>query len=347
MDYLDFERIYKSDEGIRYLKEHSKVFDEKLNQFLREASKYVDITKVNLGDPTFESTAISFESYYFGSRKAVFSYISEPINRDLDCQYKQFAWIEFSLDKEGNLVTNKKSGRIESKYGFNFEETNGGILETNYSYQVFTPEGIELLCRIYHDQINLRSSKEIKNDSTNKKDTNKEVSFNDVYGHLRGSVKGGYNPRLAEFDSKDFKENKLSNKPVFKEFSRSLDNLGLVKKFQCSFNQKTKRTDKKEEYHLDRCTRSNPYIIPMTYNLPPLAYREGSNNLVVNYLNEGLTSRNYRSVAKSIFIKTLREKIDELKDSKKEGDNNNLLDKYMELYRMYCPNEEKTAGSRK
>lgn len=344
MDSIDLEKILEKDEGIKYLREHSKVFEEKLKHFLQTASEYVDITKVNVGDATFESDRINFETFYYGSKKVALSYVSKPINRDLDCQFKKFCWIEFSLDKDGNLVVNESTGKIESKYGYNFENTDGGVLETSYSYQEFTPEGIELMHKRYHDQIELKSSKEIEKEKGNE---NHEVSFDDVFRHLRGCVKGGYNPRIDEFDSKNMRENILANKPIYKEFSRSLDNLGLVKKFQCSFNQKTKRTDKKEEYHLDRCTRSNPYVIPMTYNLPPLAYREGSNNLVVNYLNEGLTSRNYRSVAKSIFIKTLREKIDELKDSKKEGANNNLLDKYMELYRMYCPNEEKTAGSRK
>ena len=333
---IELVKLLRNDDGIKYLKEHSKVFEEKMNRFFKTAAKYVDVTKVNVGDPHSETGLINFESYYNGSKKVVISYLSKPVNRDLDCQFKEFGWIEFSLDKEGNLVINESSGRIESKYGYNFENTDGGVLKTSYSYQEFTPEGIELVYRGYQDQMKLRSSKEVA------KDKSREVTFDDVFHNLRASIKSGYNPGLAAFDGKTVRDNLLAKRPMLIEFSRSLDNLGLVKEFHCTFNNQMRATDKREKYHLNRCTKANPYLMSTTYDLPPLAYREGNNNLVVNYPNEGLTSRNYRRVAKDIYIKTLREKINELQENNglQEGVRNNLLGKYMELYHIYYPDEE-------
>ena len=340
MEIISLKDVKNSD-GWKYLSENNPKFEELAMKFITEANALVNKDAFN---PTAilntnEGEAINYETYYYGSKRVVFSYNTKPTNRDLDCQFKMFRKIEFSINKAGNLEVNELSGRIESKYGYTFDSSKDGVLKTGYSYQEFNPQGIELLYRGYEDKFIL--------------DEHKFASFNNS---LRGCVCGGLNPKLDEYDGtsvkiKGYNPNAKPRKemfngffgknPTFVERFRDTDNLGLVRVITSSFTKYGKPSDRDEEYCFNTFIGSkgnvDPFLIHINRGIAPLA-RIKNGRVIVNYRDLGVRPNNYKQVAKTRFgteiknrKKSLIEEIDyiPMKDREQLKSANALLKKYI------------------
>lgn len=343
MEIISLKDVKNSD-GWKYLSENNPKFEELAIKFITEAKALVNPNAFN---PTGifnsnEGEAINYETYYYGSKKVVFSYNSKPTNRDLDCQFKMFKKIEFSLNKEGNLEINELSGRIESKYGYTFDNSKDGILKTSYSYQEFNPQGIELVYRGYDDKFIL--------------DEDKFVTIN---SNLRGCICGGLNPKLDEYDGtsvkirgydpneepqKDRFNGFYGKNPTFVERFRNTDNLGLVRVVTSSFNKYGNPSNRDEEYCFNTFIgfkgNVDPFLIHINRGIAPIA-RIQNGKLIVNYRNLGVRPNNFKQVAKTRFgteikdrKKTLVEEIGYIPENDREQlkSANALLKKYIYLW---------------
>ena len=329
---IDLEKMKASDDGWKFLSESSPVFEEKVNCFLRNASYHVNVKNFNIDaiDMGRESDVVHLETHYYGSRKFALSYNSGIRNRDLDCQYRLYRRIEFTLDANDNLVIKEMSGRLESKYGYNFENTKGGMFKTNYSYQVFTKEGIELLYRGYSDQ-----------------STIKEEDFYSYDRNLGVCTRVGYNPVLENINDNKYGSFAWSKHTRFTELSRSLDNLGLVKEVVFNGNHDELMKNQDVEYHLNTFMTDkhdiDPYLIHINRGILPIAYvKDGK--LAVNYAECGVTKDNYQNLAKFRFATGAEEKMQELQselgelpkdDLERRAIIGDLIGKYHTLSQMY------------
>lgn len=319
MDIIDLEKVKNSD-GWKYLSENCSRFEEEVNKFLNGAKPFVNTDAFNSWGilNNNEGEAINYETNYAGSKKVVLSYTSKPTNRDLDCQFKTFKKIEFSLDRDGNLVINELSGRLESKYGYSFEDGKDGVLKTSYSYQVFTKEGIELLYRGYNDKFILNHDEFIK------------------YSNLRGWICEKFNPHLENYCDGKVETSGLYGKNAnIIERERVIDNLGLVKVITAFFNQDGEPINKKEEMCFNTFIgfkeEIDPFLIHINRGIDPIA-KINNGKLTVNYTESGTSENNYKEVARTRFGMELKKCINELSDEKKEGSTKKLLQKYKILY---------------
>ena len=339
MEILKLEDIKKSD-GWKYLSERSSKFEILASKFLKEAESFINplvFSAVGILNSN-EGVAVNYETYYYGSKKVVFSYNSKPTNRDLDCQFKTFRKVEFSLDDAGNLVVNDLSGRLESKYGHSLEDSEEGMLKTNYGYQVFTPEGIELIYRGYEDMFSL----------------NKDNLYK--CRNLRGVICGGYNPRLNEFNGNKVacnghcKNNEFYGKnPYLVEKMRSVDNKGLVRVIAATYDKHGEIASKSEEYCFNTLIgfkrTADPFLIHINSGIKPIA-RIHNGKLVVNYKDLGVTPDNYKDVARTRFgtevhnkFNEFSKRVEKLMDDKTPANEKSelplieaLLKKYAHLY---------------
>ena len=320
----------KNSSGWKYLSENCpKVFEKYATKFLNMAKPFVNsvIFDDNKDFRDKEGEVIHYESNSSGSKKVVFSYTSKIKNRDLDCQFKEFKKIEFSLNDENNLVINELSGRLESKYGHSFDESNDEILKTHYSCQVYTPEGVELMYRGYSDIFNL-----------NQEDLNKDMD-------LRSIVCDEYNPHLEQYrDGKVSVNGFYGKSPVLFEQMRTVDNLGLVKVVSSSFDKNGEPVNKKEEFCFNTFIGAkdniDPFSIFVNRGLDPLAFISNG-KLMVNYKEAGTSINNYAEVAKTRFGMELRNKLKTLMDSNKKMSSmeSDLLRKYEFLFNTLGTNK--------
>ena len=229
--------------------------------------------------------------------KLIVHYDSNVKNRDLDCQYKMFDKTEFYLDEENNLVINKLDGKLESNYGYDFATTNGGVLNTYYCCQVYDNDGIEMDYQSYSDKHHLSREE-----------------FEDYNLDLSMAIEGAYNPHLSSYANVTGvypRSNIIGRDVRFLKQIRSEDNLGIVEVTKCSLTPDARLKDIKEEFYfntfLTAASKHNPELIHIV-NGSPFAVVE--NNIVKiddEYTKLGLTSENYRDVARDRFLKELSE----------------------------------------
>ena len=228
MSYIKLENVLRTEDGISYLRANSPVFMDKFKEFLHVAGGFVNPFEFNMGMPDFQTDVVNFEYSYVGATKVILSFTSDVKDRDYDCQYKVFDKVEFSLDKDKNLVINEQSGRLESKYSYNFENTDGGFLKTSYSYQVFNPKGEEILHRGYIDQFDVDSRDFIR-----------------LERNLRDPIRGAFDPQLASFDGKKLLPHVKIKNPILTE---RVNEQGNVKVTSYYFGKNHIVNDKRENY---------------------------------------------------------------------------------------------------
>ena len=331
-ELLSFDDVKKSD-AWKYLSERSSEFEVLVNKFLSDAKVYVSpiaFTATGIFVDN-EGIAVNYETNYYGMKKFVLSYNSKEMNRDLDCQFRVFRRIEFSLNDSGNLIVNDLSGRLESKYGYRFEDDEDAILKTNYSYQEYTPEGIELLYRGYDDQLTIPKDQLFK------------------YRHLRGSICGGYNPRLNEFNGSNVQCNGFYGKnPTLVEKVRTVDNKGLVRVTTINYGSKGEIANKNEEYcfntFINYKENADPFLIHINRGIPPIA-RMHNGRLVINYRNLKVNANNFGEVARVRFVMEVRNKLEELvklkrKVSKNDKEQRTLIDERIRKYQALAENDQ-------
>lgn len=272
-------------------------FLEKFNEVIKRCSFYMNINDliINVSD-----------------KKMIISYHSNVRNRDLDCQFKLFNRVELSIDEDNNLIINELSGSLESNYGYSFNDTNGGKLNTHYSCYVYDNLGIELSYQSYGDRYNID------------KDT-----FNAYKEDFSSVIKEAYNPHLESFKNKTgvyCHPNILGYDGRFLKQIRSHDNLGIVEVSKCSFN-KQGINNAKEEYYFNTFFGSVASLTPElihTISGFPFATIDENNHLRVgeDYIKLGVTDKNFKEVARERFLKELKEQ------KEKYEEDTMILDKY-------------------
>lgn len=323
---VSLDDVKKTCDGWIYLSEKCPVFVEKVQKFLNEAASYVRTDSFNvLGSENNNTEVVNLETYTYGAKEVVLSFVSKPKDREDYCQFIQFKRIKFSLNKDGNLAINEMSGRCETNLGYKFDNAKSGKIITEYSYNEFTPEGIELLYRSYTDE--------------NEHD---DIKYFNCRNNLRGCVMGGYNPRLDEYSGKELRTN-IQTSPKFTEKSRSIKNLGLVKVVSSSFDANGNPVDKVENECINTFwgtkEEANPYLIYINKGIPPICEHKGDKK-IVNYRVEGASLSNYPEVARSVFCSDVNRRRKSLIAAKEDGvllnhvSIDELLEKYDHLYEL-------------
>ena len=245
-------------------------------------------------------------------KKINISYCSKTKNRDLDSQYKLFNNVDFFLDDDNNLIINEASGRLESNYGYDFSNTIGGKLNTNYSCNVFDENGIELSFQSYGDKYYLNAEQ-----------------FKDYNEDLKTKIISTYNPNLFVATSKESIyaiPGIVGNYSRFFKQIRSKDNLGIVKVSEYTFNGNSVK-DEKEEYYFNTFfgnTIKSPELIHVMNGFPFAVIDKNERlSFADDYLKLGLTNTNYQDVARERFLKEL------ISEKEKKGPKDkSITDKY-------------------
>ena len=287
-------------------------FEEEFNKVIKDLTFYTSVNDINF--------AIS-------NQKIIVEAKSRIIKRDLDCEYKAYSKIEFSLDVDNSLIINKKSGDLQSNYGYTFKNTIGGRLNTNYSCQIFNDDGIELLYQSYGDGYDL-DEKEFK-------------TYQDDFSKVISST---YNPRFLE----SFDNTELNHPSIVGKYGnllrkmRSNDNLGIVEVSKILFDKDTSISSKKEELYFNTFYSSNgisPESISFINGFPFATLdKDNVMHFSKDYIELGLTYDNYQLIARERFLKELAEQ------KGKHKDNQNILNKYDLMIKKL---ENEAVGSKK
>ena len=271
-----------------------------------EKIKKTDIWNRLLSNPKFElefekfinnaSYVVDNDDLVFDLRnnKLIIYYTSGIKERDLDCQFKSFEQTEFSLDEDNNLTINSLNGKLESNYGYDFNNTLGGVINTHYSNVVYDNDGVELNYQSYSDKYHLDDNQ-----------------FNTFKNDLRGVILSAYNPNLASLTKTNPHPNVVGKYGRYIRQSRSKDNLGIVKvtKYMMSSNANIKNLE--EELYFNTFYGNNSANTPELIHIMngfPFANFDNETFVIKNdFAKLGLTSRNYQEVARDRFLKELNE----------------------------------------
>ena len=238
--------------------------------------------------------------------KLTILHTSRVINRDLDCQYKSFEETEFYLDSDNSLIVNELTGKLESRYGYDFKNTPGGVINTHYSCQVFNNEGIELNYQSYGDKYHL--------------DTNEFSAFKD---DLRTIVEGPYNPKialLANLTGVYPHPRVIGKSSRYVRQIRSENDLGTIEVSRCSFDKETGMVQNpREELYFNlfftSVSRNTPELIHIINGFPFAVITEDKQIKIDNdYIKLGLTEENYKDVSKDRFLRELKSEKNNFKD---------------------------------
>ena len=246
------------------------------------------------------------------SGQIIVSYSSPVKDRELDCQHKLYSRFEISIDKNNNLIVDELSGSLESNYGYDFENTTGGKLNTHYSCETYDDMGIEISYQSYGDRYILNPSK-----------------FESYKSNLDSVINDVYNPRLYLYINRGdiyCHPAIVGKEGMFIRKARDVNNLGIVKMSKCFFN-KDNEFDAKDEYYFNTFYGSNnsdsPEVIHIVSGFP-FAEIDKTKKLFFkdDYIKLGLNDANFKDVAKERFLKELKE----LKE--KHIKNQNVTNKY-------------------
>lgn len=242
----------------------------------------------NITDLVFETT----------DDKLVIICNTRIVNRDLDCQYKLYEKSEIYLDEDNNLIVNSQSGRLESKYGYNFDNTNGGVINTQYSCEVFDADGVELSYQGYSDKYHLDNNE-----------------FNAFKKDFPTFVVGAYNPQLSSYANVTGvypHASVIGRNARYIRKIRSNNNLGIIEVTRCSYSNDARVLDAREEYYFNTfftsTSKKNPEVIHIMNGFPFAIITPGKQMMFDNdYIKSGLTGENYKEVARTRFLKELQE----------------------------------------
>lgn len=242
-------------------------------------------------------------------KKIKLSYDSKINNRDLDSQFKSFTSFEFFLDNDNNLIINEVSGRLESNYGYDFKNTFGGKLITNYSCEVYDEDGIELSYQSYVDKYVLDND-----------------TFNNYQNDLEKVVTGIYNPGLYNKDNTYPKPNIIGEDGRFLKKNRTKDNLGIIEVFKCTLGKDNSISSNKEYYFntfFDGTYSNSPELIHIMNGFPFATINNQDIRIKDDFAKLGLTGNNYQDIARERFLKELKESRE-----KQVLKNQTILEKY-------------------
>ena len=261
----------------------NKLFSAKVDDILRRSSYYAK--KENTGIRVMGNSLI-------------ISYRSDLIERDNNCQFIDETMYEIFLDDEENLVINKTSGVLRSNYGYNFNDTEGGILDTYYSCEVYDMDGIELSFQSYSDTYNLDKR-----------------MFDGMKDGYMGALKNVYNPNLVSFANKTgalLHAKSIGESPRFTRQIRSKKDLGIVIASTCQFEKDGKVINPREEYYFNTFLSQQSTLNPTRMSVSrgfPFATIDANKVMKFSeiYINAGLTPKNYKDVANARFLSELEE----------------------------------------
>ena len=229
------------------------------------------------------------------NNRLILSYKTPIEERELNCEKITQAQYEIFIDNKNNLVINEKSGTMRSNYGYNFEISDGGVIDIHYSCEVYDQFGIELAYQGFNDSYTLT------------KETFDKFKI-DFLSFLDEIFKNDLN---ESFDCEEYpKPNIFGENPSFSRQVRRKDNLGIVIRSNCHYDQNGIIKDSKEEYFfntfLSKKTTVRPEMISVIREYP-FAIVDQDHNIHFNqiYTKTGITSKNYQEVARERFLKEL------------------------------------------
>ena len=241
--------------------------------------------------------------------KLVMYYTSNIQNRDLDCQRQVFEQKEFSIDDEGTLSIHELSGSLESNYGYDFNNTIGGIINTHYSTVGYDIDGVELNYQSYSDKYHLddRQFKTFRND-------------------LRSVVLNAYNPNLTSIE-KNPHPHVIGRDGRFIKEIRSKESLGIVEVIRYIITPNANIGDYQDEFYFNTFLTNNRVSSPELIHIVngfPFAKIDDNRTMKINkeYAKLGLNTRNYQEVARDRFLKEL------IEEKQKGQTNSELIRKY-------------------
>lgn len=276
-------------------------FEEEFEKAVKRYTYYISADELN---------------FEISDMKLTISYKSKINNRDLDCQFKTFNKMEFSLADNDYLIINEMKGNLESNYGYDFQNTQGGKLNTNYSCSVYDTDGIELSYQGYGDQY-----------PVDKK------TFDEYKDDFSAVVLGAYNPNLITVANKTgvyCHPNLVGNNANFIRQIRDKNNLGIVEVSRCSFDKNKAVNNPREELYFNTFFGNNSNYTPDLMHIIsgyPFATIDDKHVMHVkdDYIKLGLTNKNYKDVARERFLKELCEYRDNYKDNKQIFDRYNVM----------------------
>ena len=249
--------------------------------------------------------AVKVAQYYVGEDGIGFeikddtlivSYCSPVLEREYNCQCTNARKYEMSIDKDGNLVVNEIFGTIHSNYGYNFLETEGGILETQYSCGLYDPDGVQLSYLGYTDTYTLEAYK-----------------FKKCKKEFPGNLEIDYTPSLVYYN--DYTEyvprpGERGSLSKYIRRTRLKDELAIVDNIECTYNDDGTAVAKHELY-LNTFLNHKDTLQPESINIvegDPFAVVDNYGNIHINtrYLAQGYTIENYKEKAKEKFLNELK-----------------------------------------
>ena len=283
--------------------EKNDCFSSKYNEIIRQFMFYNDEDKLNL---------------FIDDNKLIITFRSKVFNRDNNCQYIRETKYEMFLDKNSNLVINELTGVLRSKYGYDINNSTGGVLDTHYSCEVYDPNGVELAFQAYSDTYEV-----------NEKDFGiYKIGFLPV-------VLGSANPNLVLFSNSlgtFLHPSIIGDNPRYIRKIRSKNDLGIVISSKCIFDKLGNILDSKEEYYFNTFISNQSLIHPERISYIseyPFATVDENNAMQFSelYTNSGLTENNYKEVANERFLK-------ELQTEKELNTSEEILNKYDIMIKM-------------
>ena len=269
----------------------------KLSKNAAFSSKYEEIFNRCTNRNNFYSSEHSV-NILIRDNKLIMSYKTPVIDRELNCQQMSDTQYEFSLDDDNNLIINELSGTLRSNYGSSFNQSDGGVLDTHYSCEVYDKDGIELAYQSYSDTLIINRN-----------------TYDMYKGGIMGVLSYAYNPKLINYANSigvyphaDI----IGENPRFVRRIRSENDLGIVISTSCQFEKNGAVANPKEAYFFNTFLSHQASVHPEQISIIreyPFATVDTENKMHFNeiYINTGLTSKNYHQVAKERFLKELKE----------------------------------------
>ena len=276
---MSIEEVYESELWQELIK--NRAFNTKFFEVYRRAQYYVEEK-----DLTLE----------IKDGKLMLSYITPILEHEYDCQCTSAMRYEFSVNDDGNLLLDEKFGTIRSDFGYDFMDSKGGMVDTQYSCSLYDPDGIELASQSYVDSYALKhyELESCKNDFPTKIET-------------------AYNPNLIYFnDYKDLfpKPGVIGETAQYIRRTRSKNELGIVDSVRCAYNKDaTLRNFKHELFFNTFLTHQvtfQPELISVVEEDPfAIVDEKGNMHITRRHAAYGLTNDNYQEKATIRFLNEL------------------------------------------
>lgn len=277
---MSIEEIYESELFKELLK--NRAFSSKFYEVMRRATYYVKEENLNIN---------------IVKDKLIVSYSTPIQERELNCQCLSEVRYEFSVNSNGNLYLDEKFGTIRSNYGYDFLESKGGMVDTEYSCSMYEPDGVELAFQSYSDSYTI-----------------KPYAFETVKKEFATMINTAYNPNLVYFNEYDEfypKPGIIGDLPRYIRRTRSKYGLGIVDSIECIYNNEATLSDFRHELYYNTFIEHQGTFYPESISVivgDPFAVidQNGITHINRRHLAQGLTNENYREKANERFIKELQ-----------------------------------------